>query len=58
MEKVLTEYLPQIAVVFVDDGSFDNTAQKIIELQQDKPFISLLKLSRNFDKEAALFPQH
>lgn len=54
VEKVLTEYLPQIAVVFVDDGSFDNTAQKVIELQKEKPFINLLQLSRNFGKEAAV----
>ncbi|MBQ9724232.1 MAG: glycosyltransferase family 2 protein [Neisseriaceae bacterium] len=54
VEKVLTEYLPQIAVVFVDDGSFDNTAQKVIELQKEKPLINLLQLSRNFGKEAAV----
>ena len=54
VERVLSDYLSQIAIVFVDDGSFDNTAQKVIELQQDNSFISLLQLSRNFGKEAAV----
>ena len=54
VERVLSDYLSQMVIVFVDDGSFDNTAQKIIELQQDKPLINLLQLSRNFGKEAAV----
>lgn len=54
VEKVLAKFLPHIAIVFIDDGSLDNTAKKIIELQQDKPLINLLQLSRNFGKEAAV----
>lgn len=54
VEKVLAKFLPYIAIVFIDDGSLDNTAKKIIELQQDKPLINLLQLSRNFGKEAAV----
>ena len=54
VERVLSDYLSQIEIVFVDDGSSDNTAQKAIELQQDKSFINLLQLSRNFGKEAAV----
>ena len=53
-ERILTDYLPQIKVVFVDDGSRDQTVAKILEIQQDKPFVSLLRLSRNFGKEAAV----
>ena len=41
-------------VVFVDDGSHDNTAQIIEErLAQGEP-VRLIQLSRNFGKEAAL----
>ena len=54
VEQVLAKFLPHIAIVFIDDGSLDNTAKKIIELQQDKSFINLLQLSRNFGKEAAV----
>ena len=54
VEQVLSDYLSHIEIVFIDDGSFDNTVQKVIELQQDKSFINLLQLSRNFGKEAAV----
>ena len=54
VERVLVDYLPHLSIVFIDDGSFDNTAKKIIELQENKSFINLLQLSRNFGKEAAV----
>ena len=53
-ERILEDYLSQIKIVFIDDGSRDQTVAKILELQKDKPFVSLLRLSRNFGKEAAV----
>ncbi len=53
-QRILKDYLPNIFLVFVDDGSTDKTVEKILELQQDNNFINLLKLSRNFGKEAAV----
>lgn len=41
-------------IVFVNDGSTDDTLECIIDLQQENPSIRILDLSRNFGKEAAL----
>ena len=41
-------------IVFVNDGSTDDTLERIIELQQENPSVRILDLSRNFGKEAAL----
>jgi glycosyltransferase involved in cell wall biosynthesis len=41
-------------IVFVDDGSTDRTAKYILSRIEDSSFIRLIRLSRNFGKEAAL----
>lgn len=41
-------------IIFVDDGSSDRTAAVVAELQREDPRIRLVRLSRNFGKEAAL----
>jgi polyisoprenyl-phosphate glycosyltransferase len=41
-------------IVFVDDGSEDNTLAAILQAHQRDPRIRALSLSRNFGKEAAL----
>nr|VFK57828.1 MAG: Glycosyltransferase involved in cell wall bisynthesis [Candidatus Kentron sp. TC] len=41
-------------IVFINDGSTDNTLEHLIELQQDNSAIRIVDLSRNFSKEAAL----
>lgn len=43
-----------IEYLFVNDGSRDATERKILECCEDWPEISLVNLSRNFGKEAAL----
>lgn len=43
-----------IEVIFVDDGSTDNTAQTVTSLKNDYPNVRLIKLSRNFGHQAAL----
>ncbi|MGN1280378.1 MAG: glycosyltransferase family 2 protein [Succinivibrio sp.] len=52
-EKLVSE-LEHIQIVFIDDGSKDNTAQLIENMQQNDDSISLIRLSRNFGKEAAM----
>ena len=54
VEQKLASIWQHIEIVFVDDGSKDNSAE-IIEglIAKGKP-ISLIKLSRNFGKEAAM----
>ena len=41
-------------VVFVDDGSQDGSAEYLKQMISKMPGIKLLKLSRNFGKEAAV----
>lgn len=41
-------------IVFVDDGSTDRTVEVIEDQCRYRPFVRLVKLSRNFGKEAAL----
>jgi len=41
-------------MVFVDDGSRDNTVRVLLALRERFPRIRLVQLSRNFGKEAAL----
>ncbi|MCC4269663.1 glycosyltransferase family 2 protein [Marinobacter nauticus] len=41
-------------LLFVDDGSSDRSIELLHDLIQDDPRVSLLRLSRNFGKEAAL----
>ena len=43
-----------LEIVFIDDGSKDHTVSIIEKLQQEHSCISLIKLSRNFGKEAAM----
>ncbi|MBP3207721.1 MAG: glycosyltransferase [Campylobacter sp.] len=40
--------------IFVDDGSRDNTAEKVKELHKKDNAVHLVKFSRNFGKEAAI----
>ena len=41
-------------IVFVNDGSSDNTLERLLELQQGNQSVRIVDLSRNFGKEAAL----
>lgn len=52
-EKLKSVY-DHLEIVFVDDGSKDNTVKIIENLQTTHSEISLIKLSRNFGKEAAM----
>lgn len=43
-----------IEILFVDDGSQDRTAEIIARIADRRPDVTLVKLSRNFGKDAAL----
>lgn len=47
--------LPELELIFVDDGSSDQTAEIIRQLCQKDPRVRLLSFSRNFGKEAAIY---
>lgn len=40
--------------IFINDGSRDRTADRLIEAQRSEPRIRIIDLSRNFGKEAAM----
>jgi len=56
--KSITEILAQskksYEIIFIDDGSSDNTLDVLIESKKSYENIKILKLSRNFGKEVAL----
>ncbi len=45
---------PKLEIIFIDDGSTDGTAAVVRELCRTDDRIRLIRLSRNFGKEAAL----
>lgn len=51
---VLEEHFRNYELLLVDDGSKDKTVEKIAQHQRNNPNIRLIRLSRNFGKEAAV----
>ena len=45
----------ELELVFVDDGSKDNTYEKLCELHEKDERVKCISFSRNFGKEAAIF---
>jgi glycosyltransferase involved in cell wall biosynthesis len=55
LEEVMATVAPDwFEVILIDDGSKDRTVETATELQKKYQFLTLLELSRNFGKEAAL----
>ena len=54
ISKVLQESQKTYEIIFIDDGSKDNTLQELIDSKKNYENIRVLKLSRNFGKEVAL----
>ncbi|MDA3056886.1 glycosyltransferase family 2 protein [Campylobacter sp. VBCF_05 NA6] len=56
LKQIKAEILPNLEYefIFVDDGSRDNTAEKVKELHEKDNAVHLVKFSRNFGKEAAI----
>jgi polyisoprenyl-phosphate glycosyltransferase len=52
-QKSLRDY--DVEIIFINDGSYDSTVEVIKELQKQDELVTLVNLSRNFGKEAALF---
>jgi glycosyltransferase involved in cell wall biosynthesis len=55
IEKVMTENRYSYEVIFIDDGSTDNSWCVIQELRKKNPGIKGIKFQRNYGKSAALY---
>lgn len=54
IEKVMNEHRYSYEIIYVDDGSEDNSWQVIQTLQQENPNVKGIKFQRNYGKSAAL----
>lgn len=54
IEKVMTEHQYSYEIIFVDDGSTDNSWQVIEDLRSKNHNIKAIKFQRNYGKSAAL----
>ena len=55
IEEILNQAKIDFEIIFVDDGSVDNTYVNIARLAQTKANVRGLSFSRNFGKESAIF---
>lgn len=57
LDEVFSTKLPSYEkeLIFIDDGSTDNTLQIIKELASNSPDVKFISFSRNFGKEAAIY---
>ncbi len=54
LTKVLAEFEPDYELIFVDDGSQDNSAQILQELADLDPHVILIQLARNFGHQISI----
>ena len=55
VRETFGEGLPGLELIFVDDGSGDDTGENLIKLHREHPeHVKVIRFSRNFGKEAAM----
>lgn len=54
-EEYLNQNKVEFELIYVDDGSFDDTMERIREVAKEDNRVSYISFSRNFGKEAALY---
>lgn len=54
IKVVIDDLTDSCEVIFVDDGSSDDSYAKLLQLHQENPEIKLIRLSRNFGHQPAL----
>lgn len=55
LQPVLKKISPDYEILYVDDGSSDDSFQKVIKLHEVDPRVRGISLSRNFGQQAALY---
>lgn len=57
IDRVSRELMPDVAfeILYIDDGSKDNTLQEIHKLAEQDERVKYISFSRNFGKEAAIY---
>lgn len=53
LSEVLKALAEPYEIIFVDDGSRDDSVEKILQYHQNDPSVKLLRLSRNFGQQVA-----
>ena len=54
IDKVVTAVQDPFELIFINDGSSDNTLTKLREIKERYAYVRVINLSRNFGKEAAM----
>lgn len=55
LDEVLEPIGDPVELVFIDDGSSDSSWQTLLQLSTTRTHVKLLRFSRNFGKEAAIY---
>jgi glycosyltransferase involved in cell wall biosynthesis len=55
MDTIREKHSLDYELIFIDDGSMDNTLASIREIRKNNPKIRFVSFSRNFGKEAAIY---
>ena len=54
MRNVMEESGYAFEIIYVDDGSSDDSLSRLVEIREEDALVAVLELSRNFGKEVAL----
>jgi glycosyltransferase involved in cell wall biosynthesis len=53
IRRHLADEKSQVEIIFVDDGSTDDTVSRVLQLRRQDPMVRIVRLTRNFGNQAA-----